>query len=64
MPGDETNGYVPTFEKAFWTKRIEDWEPADSCGPLSDGCYVSHWGEVFPPNDSSAGIAAHEGTTV
>lgn len=48
--GDEGSGYLPGAEFALYTPETDTWEAADRYGPLADGCRVTHWAEVIPPN--------------
>lgn len=48
LPGKDTS-YEAHFEQAYYEPNIDEWEGAAECGPLNDGCYVSHWKNVNAP---------------
>jgi hypothetical protein len=48
--GPEASGYLQGFSQAYYTPKRDDWEAADPNDPIADGCMVTHWAYVKPPN--------------
>ena len=48
--GPEASGYLAGFAQAYYTPKRDDWEAADPNSAIEDGCLVTHWAYVKPPN--------------